>query len=575
VPLACALPPLGAASLGLGSRVPGVVEILGLLSLTGWVVLAQRRLRAAPAPALPEVGLALLGVTAAAVAVISGGVTGFGTADPHPLAHLLRPKALAMVAASLGCFGALAVWPLLAGAYAWVSDVRPPGALPLNPSWSRGEWIVLGAGLLVQGVVFLAHEGPLIQVDSYTNMWEPQLFTHGPDPFHHTPIYVVLIKGLDGLSPESSLGFSLLIAAQHLLTVGMGLIAARTVRLAGRSDAAGCCAGLLIVCCGHLSLYAQHLMSETLSIGWTVLATGCVFSATRSARPARWLIAGGLAAAGATLTRQAMQGWFVAPAIAVVLLGFGHRKRALALYLAGALIPVAALIVHNGVFLSRYSLTAGLGRNLHYRVAKGLPDLTDPDAEPGDPYERARELIWKHRNGSWLDSYSAITGELGWSDQQVEEAFKRFYVEQVKRHPLAFTRVTLDYCWVLLLAHEDAPSALGFHNTILSRLTDWEHLPPTETEGWTARWLHAFQPTSNLLVLFLAVIAPLVVRGRARILAVTAFLSVGYFVLVTSLVELPVPRYRLPAAPFIAIACGLSVGSLVRRLSARWGKRAV
>jgi len=564
--LACALPTLAGASLGLGAWVPGVVELLALSSLIAWVVLAQPLLRGETPPARHEVALACAGAAATGMAALAGGLGGFGCAEPDPLAELLRTPAYAMVGAAVLCFGALACAPLLRGAAAWAWDVRAADAPALTPSWSRAAWVVFGAGVLLQGAVFLAHDGPLVQADSWANVWGPPLFQHWGTPPHFTPLYAELVKLANG-APDPVFALTALVALQHAALLGVGLLVERTVRLTASSQLAGVCAGLLIVCCGHLALYAQQVMSEVLSIGWVTLATACLFAAPRSPTPQRWLVAGGLASALATLTRQAMQGWFVAGALAVACLGFPQRKRALLLYLAAALLPLAATIAHNGVFYGRPSLTASLGRNLYYRVTRGVPDLTDPSAEPGDPYEHARELIWEHRDGGWLDAYSAIDAELGWEDATIEQAMQRFYVEQALRHPVAFARVTLEYSWALLVARENPMTLLRFHNQVLPELPAWA-LPPADPEGWVARWVHAFQPTSSAPVLLLALLSPLLVAGRARVLALTALVSVAYFVVLTSLVELPVARYRLPTVPFLAIACGLGVGGLAQRARA-------
>ncbi|MEZ6186588.1 MAG: hypothetical protein R3F62_16455 [Planctomycetota bacterium] len=570
LPLACALPTLAAAAVGLGAWIPGAVEALALGTLLGWAALLQRRLRQTPAPGLLECGVAGVGALSTAICVLNGGLSGYGSGSPPELAHLLRLPTLGLVVVAAGALAALATPPAAQRAAAWLRDLPPPpGALPLAPPCPRNVWIVVLAGAVVQGVSYCAHPGPLVQIDSFVNLLEPPLFQYGETPFHHTPIYAELIK-LATHSAAPQLALSLLVALQHLSLIGVALILERTVRLLAGS-LAGLTAGLLVACCGHLALFAQLVMSETFSTGLLVVATACVFEAPRRARPFPWLVAGGVASALATLTRQAMQGWFVAGAIAVVLLRLPHRWRALGVYLAAALLPLAGMVLHNGVFLGRFSLTAGLGRTLHYRVGKGLPDLTDPDAPPGDPYERARELIWKHRTDGWLDSYSAINRELGWDDAQVEAAMKRFYVEQIVRHPVPFTRITLDYCWTLIWAKEDVQAAFNFHDQTIASYDAWGPLPHAEP-GRLARWVYAFQPTSTWPVLLLGLLSPLLAYGRGRVLALTCLASIAYFVVITSLIEWPVPRYRIPAIPFFAAACALSVGGLVRRSTRLLGR---
>ncbi|MEZ6186587.1 MAG: glycosyltransferase family 39 protein [Planctomycetota bacterium] len=572
LPLLCALPTLLAAALGLGRWVPGCVELLAAAGLCGLLVLAHRALREhGRVPAWPAL-LALLAVTLGTVAALAGGLAGFGTPEPAPLAHLLVTRTRVAAGGSALVFGVLAVWPQVSWLWGWWSDVPPPpGQLPLARGWTRLSLVVLLAGALTHGAALCLHDGALIQIDSSVNVWEPPLFQFSTQPHHHTPLYAELVKFADRTAhPAQALWW--IVVFQHLAVVVTAMVVERTTRLTSNSAVAGAFAGLLTGLCGHLSLYAQMIMSEAFSIGFLILATACVFEAPRRRRAGRWLLAAGLFAAAATLTRQVMQAWFVAGALAILFLRFPHRWRALALYLAGALIPVLALIVHNGIFNQRYSLTAGLGRTLHYRVAKGLPDLTDADAPPGDPYERARELIWERREAGWVDSYSAIQRELGWDDVQIERAMKRFYVEQVLKHPLPFARVTLDYGHQLLVGRETGAGAMGFHNLSLDNLTMWQDVPRAEPESFAGQWLHSFQPTSSWVVLLLAAFSPFLVQGRARVLALTALISTAYFLVLTALLEVPITRYRLPTVPFFAMASGLSVGWLEALIARRRGR---
>ncbi|MCA8924832.1 MAG: hypothetical protein KDD82_23675, partial [Planctomycetes bacterium] len=500
---------------------------------------------------------------------------GLGAPTPQPFASQLVQPSRAMALGAALCFLGLAFAPQTAAAARWLLDVQGPGAdEPPGPGWGSGAWLVLGVGVVWHGFLLVAAGGPLIQTDSWVNLFEPDLLHPWPDPYHHPPLYSGVVK-VFGRGPHFLLGLWALVALQHALVLGMGLTAEASVRRTSGSAAGGACAGLLIVLCGHLALYAQMVMSEVVSTAWVVLALALVCEAARRARGGPWLLVGGCAAAAGTLTRQAMQGWFVVGLLAVLCLRFGRWQRAVALFLLGAAAPVLAMVAHNAVFHGRASLTAAVGRNLYYRLTPGMPDLTDPDAAPGDPYERARALIWERREGTkgYSEAYAAIQGELGWTDAQTEAAMKRFYLEQALRHPRAFAGVTLGFAWELIRAQENPYSVLQHHNQVLPRVPEvWADLPQAELRTPLAARGFAFQPTSLWPCLLLAAVAPLLVGGRARVLALAALASAAYFVTITALVELPLPRYRLPGIPFLAIACGLSVSGVCER-ARRWRAR--
>ncbi|MEZ6188478.1 MAG: hypothetical protein R3F62_26190 [Planctomycetota bacterium] len=569
VGLAAGLPVAAGVWLGLGAA-PGLLEALALGCAAG-LTAARRRLRhGPPPPPRHEALLAALGVAALAVAVSAAGWGGLGAT--HPQASALRLPARGAACAGLLCLAALAYAPQLRAGTRWLLDVQGPAQEP-TPPWGWSAWLVLGVGLVWQTLLLVACGSPLIQTDSWVNLLEPDLLQPWPHPYHHPPLYSGLIKTLGG-GAHPLLGLTLLIAAQHALVLGMGLLAESSVRRACGSAVGGAVAGLLVVLCGHLTIYAHLVMSEVVSTSWVVLSLALVLRAARREGAGPWLLAAGLAAGLGTLTRQAMQGWFVAGVIALLCLRFVRWRRALALFLLGALGPVFAMVLHNAVFHGRPSLTAAVGRNLFYRLGPGMPDLTDPDAAPDDPYERARQVIWEHRHhGGYARAYAEIERELGWSDPQIEAAMKRFYLEQIQRHPREFAQVTWQFFTTLLMGHESAELSVGMHDEDLPHAPEvWRGLPRAGPwPPWVVRAL-AFQPTSLWPTLLLALLSPLLARGPGRALALAACASAAYFLVIPALIEVPLPRYRLPAIPFFAMGCGASVSFLDARLG-RWLRR--
>jgi 4-amino-4-deoxy-L-arabinose transferase-like glycosyltransferase len=403
---------------------------------------------------------------------------------------------------------------------------------------------------------------------------EPPLFTEAEHFFHHPPIYVLLVKAF-GSGPRFLVGLQALVALQHALVVCLALGVERVTRLETESPLAAALAGIFIACDPHLALYAQLVLTEVVAISFALGGVVLLFEAARRERADRWLFAAGASAALATLTRQAFEFWpFVAAAWLLAAGPVRPRRRAAAIFFVAAYLPLLPFVLHNHVFFGRPALTAATGRNLVYRVCEGLPDLTDAKAPPGDELERARRRIHENRDRLWKGAYDAVAADLGWSDDRIDAAVQRFYFEQVFKYPAEFTRVTVAYVCQLLVATETIGSILELHNLTRPVASQpWDLLPHAEPAPAWLEAVNGAEPTSAPSFLMFAAVAPLLARGRARRLALLAVASVGYVVVLTSLVELPVFRYRLPAVPFMVLACAAAATGLVAHLRAMGGRR--
>jgi hypothetical protein len=76
--------------------------------------------------------------------------------------------------------------------------------------------------------------------------------------------------------------------------------------------------------------------------------------------------------------------------------------------------------------------------------------------------------------------------------------------------------------------------------------------------------------TSRVAILVLALLGPLLAERSARPIALLSLMSDAYYVAITVLVEWPLPRYRLPAVPFLVLSAAAAVAGLAARV--RGGK---
>lgn len=560
-PLALATPAL---LLVLVHAHPVAIALLGALGLAGLVLWARDRLSREPTPHLLAVLCGVLGAVALAGAVLLGGP---GATLAKDLETECRRLATGLAAVALLALGAAAFGRHLVAeldpaklASSELAPAPPPGRLAILT--------ILLLGGLYHAALFLSVP-PLVQIDSWCNLWEPPLFTFSGGLPHHPPVYVELVR----LATLGSVvdGLRALMAFQHLVALATALLVERSVRRATGSALAGLAAGLAVALDGMLALYAQEVMTEAVAVGLTVATVAGLVEAEDRPAPGAWLVLAGVACALGTLTRQVVQGWFLV-LVAWLLFSTPLRPRgraALALAL-GVLLPLGAALLHNHVFYGRAALTAALGRSLTHRICRGLPDPHDPAAPPGDPLETARRLVGEHRADLWLGAHNAIREKLGWSDEEIGRAMVKIYLEQIQKYPLAYAKISLQYFLFFVFGNEPLSGAIDFHEQVRPNAPPpWNPLPAAPRPPAALEALGSVALTSRLPVLVLALLAPLVARERARRLALLALLSTGYFFVVPSLVEGDVLRYRLLGTSFLAMGAVIAVHALASRARRR------
>jgi hypothetical protein len=557
--------PMAAVLGGLGNASPPILSLMGIAALAVLFTLARSRILEGPPPVTPDVIAAVvLGLSFTAAIVVGG----YGIALTERMQLTRVAQAWAIIALVMGTFLYRHDMPaFLVGAEGAVGAAAdrsvPPHALRVA---------IVGLGLLLHGAVF-ASLPPVIQIDSWVNQAEPPFFEYQSTLFHHPPVYVFLTKATDRVPSLLSFlgGLRALVILQHVLVIAMALAVERIVRLETRRPVLACLAGIFLALEPHLAFYAQYVMTEVVSIAFGTAAVMLLVEASHRPRADAWVIAAGASAAFATCTRQVYELWLVVVVAWLVAANLIRpRRRAVLLFLVAAIVPVGAVVLHNHVFIGRAALTAETGRQLVYRLVDGMPDLTDPDAPPGDEHERARQLIWENRHDLWVGAYQAIERELDWSDAQVDVAVQRFFIEQVRRHPATYARVTASYAVDLLLTREDVASILSFHNLVRRQGPEaWHVVPEVPTAPPFLEQLMATKPTSRVAVLALVALAPLLARGRSRWLALLALGSILYFVAVIALIACPAARFRLPFVPFIILGLASALAG-VMDLPRRW-----
>ena len=548
---------------GVGESVPAAVELLGVLALVAGAVFVRARLARPLAPSGLETSLVTLGMLAFGAAVILGGHAGQLVPSPMRLG-LVRLLAV-MAAASLG-LALLAPRLFREKTRAFEEDGPTP-----RPGFDAA--FVLAAGFALHAFVFFSYP-PLVGFDTFANLMEPRFLQYSPgQTYHHPPLYGEIITALGGRGSSSLvLGFTGLVLLQHALVLGLALAVQHMAKTVTRSGTAGLVAGLATALDPQLTLYSQAILTEALAIVALGLALAFLFEATRRRPADAWLLGAGLAAAASTLIRQVSELWCGVAALWLFAGGLVlPRTRSTGIFLAGALAPILLVVGHNGVFTERPVLTSATGRNLLYRAVEDMPPLTDPDAPPGDPVEKARRLVWDNRATAWLGPYRALRAE-GLSDAEVDRLLTRFYFEQARKHPWIFVTVTIRYVWVMLSVPETYAAVAANHNATLSNeaASSWRDLPRAGDTPRLVAALEAVEVPARLVVLALALAAPLVARGRARSLALLALATAFYYLVMAALTNQPILRYRLPAVPVLALGAGIALARLeaaVRRLT--------
>jgi len=406
----------------------------------------------------------------------------------------------------------------------------------------------------------------------FGNEFEPEL--------RRPPGYAFFVAGTILVLGEElrSLAF-----AQHLLGVSMvAMTYALGVMTFGR--VAGFLGGLLVALNGALLLSGQSVMTETL-FTVTLLATMlALLLAGRSGHWA-WALAAGVILGAASLTRPVAQALVILVPLAFLV----YTRRPLAVVRGTLLVAVGVALVLGPWMLRNLaehgtlSAAGGLGRSLVARTIKYDERFFDESrpAADGDFKAEVRQFIRGKRNTirnsrSVRSTQAGLMKEFGLSQAESDRIMRQVATEAILEHPGYYTVGSLRMAWQIVLGKEkeDAYS----DRWVMRAGKDWDeqweprvhHLlgPSTPTEQAsveTAQWLTSiFQPATvgailpilAALGIILAVVVP-----ALRPALVPGLMLLG-ILLASAALDGPVPRYRYPLDPFIALfAAGAVTGA--------------
>jgi hypothetical protein len=451
-------------------------------------------------------------------------------------------------------------------------------------------------------------------------------FGAGFDPeLRRTPGYPLFVAGVIGFLGED---LRALAFAQHCLGVATAVLTYALGRLTF-GWVAGLLAGLLVALDGALILSEHSMMTETL-FGTLLVATLAALLAGHRTGRWGWYLLGGLLLGMAALTRPVAQILvFVVPAVLVLLAALNGRGRndvPRSSDVPGssvALIPAlsqrerervrfaglrrglgaglwACVVVGVGFSLmvgpwtvrnlaEHGSLTAsgGLGRSLVARTIKYDQGYFDEDRVVADDdlkgqvYQFVRGKRNTIRNSRSVRSTQAgLMKEFGLTQAESDGLMRQVALEAISERPGYYAVGSLKMAGQILVGKEkeDALETRWTQRTQKDWAEQWEaridHLatPTSPSEhaesGKAERLANLYQPSElgpimpalALIGLVMAVVVP---SFRPALLV---GLSMAALVLASAALDGPVPRYRYPVDPLIALLAAGAVVGIARYL---------
>jgi hypothetical protein len=446
-------------------------------------------------------------------------------------------------------------------------------------------------------------------------------FGTGFDPeLRRTPGYPVFVAGVIGFLGED---LRALAFAQHCLGVATAVLTYALGRLTF-GWLAGLLAGLLVALDGALILSEHSMMTETLFGALLVATLAALLAGHRTGRW-RWYLLGGLLLGLATLTRPVAQILVFVVPVVLMLLALTRRPTvngevlgsSVALTPRSALVPAlsqgerglrrglgvglrACVVVGVGFSLlvgpwtvrnwtEHGSLTAsgGLGRSLVARTIKYDQGYFDDDRVVADDdlkgqvYQFVRGKRNTIRNSRSVRSTQAgLMKEFGLTQAESDGLMRQVALEAIAERPGYYAIGSLKMAGQILVGKEkeDALEMRWTQRTEKDWAEQWEaridhHATPTSPSeqaefGAAGRLASLYQPSDlgpimPALALIGLIVAVAVPGFRPALLV--AF-SMAALVLASAALDGPVPRYRYPVDPLIALLAAGGVVGIARCL---------
>jgi 4-amino-4-deoxy-L-arabinose transferase-like glycosyltransferase len=395
----------------------------------------------------------------------------------------------------------------------------------------------------------------------------------GFDPeLRRTPGYPVFVAGVITFLGED---LRALAFAQHLLGTATALLTYWLGRVTfGRP--AGAVAGLLVALNGALILSEHSVMTEALFGTLLVAALAALTVAVRGGRWP-WFLLGGCLLGLAALTRPVAQ--ILLPLVPLVVFALERRwrpaLRASILVGLGFLLLVGPWMARNLIEHGSLTAAGGLGRSLVARTVKydfGYFQEDRPAADPDDLAGRAWQFIRGKRNTirnsrSVRSTQAGLMEELNLTQAQSDQLMRQAALEEIAARPAYYVVGSLRMAGQIAVGKEkeDALLTRWTQRTDKDWVEQWEarvdHLvapdsPAEERERARAEALvgvfqpAAFGPILPALALIGLLAAVTLAWARAALLPGLAALAL---ILASAALDGPVPRYRYPVDPLIAL----------------------
>ena len=396
--------------------------------------------------------------------------------------------------------------------------------------------------------------------------------------FRRTPVYPFFLAGVLSLFGPSLSG---VLIVQHLLGVGTAVLTWWLGRLTfGRL--AGLLGGLLVAVNGALIVGEHYLMSEGLFVPLLALALLALLRAARQPGLGRCLLAGALLALAA-LCRPIAQALFPLAPLALLLLGQPLRQVVRGSLLIG--LGVTAILLP---WTLRTCLTAGecsttgvlgqamLARTAYYDKGFVFYDADTPGRGADAPRPAIRRLVQRLADQDSSGGVIArrLQAEFKWSDAETARMTREVAFEVIQRQPLHYLTGTLEMFGQIAGGEFDRlrtdwkTQGRRFSRNewdervapLLANPTPWQEAEFPRAEAMVSFWQPVYwRPWLPLLALAGFGLA-LGARGPARGAAVLG-LAALLLMLAAAAFDGPVPRYRYPADPYLALlAAGGALG---------------
>jgi 4-amino-4-deoxy-L-arabinose transferase-like glycosyltransferase len=400
--------------------------------------------------------------------------------------------------------------------------------------------------------------------------------------FRRTPVYPLFLSGV-----LITMGVNLtgILIVKHLL----GAVTAGLTYWLGRvtfGRLVGLVSGLLVAINGALIVGEHYLMSEGLFIPLLALSVLALIGAGRADRAWRFLLAGLLLALTA-LCRPIAQALFPLVPLGLLLLGLRLRQvvRGTVLVAFGVLALLVPWTLRNCLTAGECSTTGVMGqamlaRTAYYDHGFVFYDENDPERGPNAPRPAIRASIQRasRQNFSGGVIVRRLQDDFKWSDAETARIAREMALDVIRRQPVYYLTGSVQMFWQIFngeperlrddwktqgrrASRDEWGDRLGY---LLSSPTPQQEAEFGRAEAVINVWQPAFWAPWLPLLSLVGLGSALLSRGPARAAALLGLASL-MLMLVAAAFDGPVPRYRYPADPYIAILAaggGLTLGRL-------------